>query len=377
MDDSPINIGNEADVLAKDGHGKRVHLMNATAGLPSRIACRDADAPMLTEHSLIDRIEQTCLHAGCAVPRWLIVNYYVSLKTNPLLILAGAEGMGKVDFTQLFAGALLGSLKDQFALIPGRAVWHTATGEGSYYRSVHERFTSLRFLEVLQEASRPANAGKLYIVSFQRLHPGEVEPYLASLVQISQSGEWRLSLPGTATEHQPLIPTNLRITATIDTSDDMALLNKAALRNAGVIDVSTPLGQRQLPLTQITPPAPGYERLWLRVALNELEAARQRLRYALGNDHIDNYAPSMLVSQALRRHGLLLSKTLLRELTIAVANSFDASGQGLFVPYDPHCNAQIAYDTQIIQRIRWQARAGQCPSISDYFAWIRPERRAA
>jgi hypothetical protein len=53
---------------------------------------------------------------------------------------------------------------------------------------------------------------------------------------------------------------------------------------------------------------------------------------------------------------LALTSQTLQDLTTYIANSFDEYGQGLFAPYDPQHNAQIAFDAQVVQRVLWRLR---------------------
>jgi hypothetical protein len=378
MRDSVTRVGNVAGALADDGHTRRATLPGAYVYTPPlRLSCRDASTPRAREQEIIDRIEQLGASAGFAFPRWLIVNYSVSLKTNPLVILAGAEGTGKAVFVQLFAQALLGSESSQFAIIPSRAAWCAGTGEGSYYRSVQDRFTSLRFLELLQEAAAPANAGKLYLICFQRLLPSEIESYLTSMLHISHTHEWRLNIPSLPETQQPVIPPNVRITATVDTIENPVALSRAALNHASVIDFTTPIQQRLQALDRSTPPPVGLQRLWLRSSVHTITAARRRLNELIGPEQVGQLGPSAQIKEAIWGSGLPLYGHMLQGLTAAVANAFDEEGNGLFDPSDRQRNAQIAYDTQLIQRVRWRVEPGACPSIANYFGENMPHRQVA
>ena len=52
----------------------------------------------------------------------------------------------------------------------------------------------------------------------------------------------------------------------------------------------------------------------------------------------------------------MLTSQTLQDVTTHIANSFDECGQGLFAPYDPLRNAQIAFDAQVVQRVLWRLR---------------------
>src|SRR5689334_2206655 len=119
----------------------------------ARMACRDARAGLLDEPQLLDHVIAVTQSSGYPFSRSLIANYYVSLKSNPFVILTGAEGQGKTELARLFAEALVGAGGTQYTLIPSAGVWPDGTGQDRYYRSLQEQFCSWRFLDLLQEAA--------------------------------------------------------------------------------------------------------------------------------------------------------------------------------------------------------------------------------
>ncbi len=375
MPHSQTTVGSVADATTNGGRGMQHSFTSALTDHHAmvRLTAREAQDLQAGEHLLIDQIMQVCAAAGCFLQRNIIVNYYVSLKTNPLVVLAGAEGTGKVDFSRLFATALLGSDSPQFAFIPSKSAWHTATGEGSYYRLLSDRFTSLRFIDLLHEAAMPANVGKLYLICFQRLHPDEIEPYMSSLMRVERNGQRFLNLPGVPSAKQPLISPNVRISATVDTTAELQSLSMAGL-NASVIDISAPAPHWVAALNQF--PAPGFQRFWLRSAIHDISAAEQKLQI-LGIDRVADMLAAPAIRDSIRRSSLILPEAIIQGLTLAIANSFDGNGEGLFDPYNRQRNAQIAYDTQLIQRARWQTTDGHCPSIAEYFGAEQVIRRVA
>ncbi|MDQ2998808.1 MAG: hypothetical protein M3R61_17390, partial [Chloroflexota bacterium] len=318
-------------------------------------------ASLLGEQQLLNHVLAAVESSGYPLSRAVIVNYYVSLKTNPFVILTGPEGQGKTELARLFAEALVGAGGTQYTLISSAGIWPDATGQERYYRSLQEQFCSWRFLDLLQEAAEPSNAGKAYMVCFDALHPDEIEYYFATLLQVTPAGEKRLNFPGFPPERQPIVPPNVYITATVNTAGSKDNLSKDVLRNAGLIefrqvqpnDAPARLGTQSLPAL---PPPVGYQRLWLGAALHDVAVARARLTAILGEDYIGRLRCSPALSRLLWRAGLALTSQTLQDLTTYIANSFDERGQGLFAPYDPQLNAQIAFDAQVVQRVLWRLR---------------------
>lgn len=356
----------EVGEQAGAGRGKLALAPNERAGSPLfRMACRDAHESLGGEQALLARILKAVGAGAYAFPRALIVNYYVSLKTNPFVILTGAEGRGKTELARLFAEALVGLDDTQYTLISSAGAWPGGTGEDDYYRSLHEQFSSWRFLDILQEASDPSNTGKAYLICFDALHPDELEYYFATLLQISSTGEKRLNLPGFPVERQPIVPPNVYITATVNIAEHKDNLSRNVLRRAGLIEFRAPEpamapGRSETSLQPIAapaePPPVGYQRLWMRAALHDVTAASARLARILGDDGLLRLQCSPDLARLLWRGGLVLTTHALRELTTYIANSFDEQGRGLFDTQNPHNNARIAFDAQVAQRVLWRLR---------------------
>ncbi len=351
----------EADGRANGGRGK-LALVPPRHDLPLRTACRDA-LPAVSEQDLLNHVMDVVATSGYAFSRSLVVDCYVSLKTNPLVILTGPQGCGKAAFMDLFAEALLGRGSPQYARISGDAAWLGGTGEHGYFRALQERFGSLRFMELIQEAGDPGNLGKLFIVCFDALHPHELDYYFTRLVLIGRNGEKRLNLPGYQDGEQPLLPENLLITATVRQSVLGEGPDSEALRHASLIQFRRPVARVPVALRPAAPVPVGYQRMWLRAALRDVEQARQRLLSLLGPERLNRLTFSPALGRLLWRGGLALSARQLQEVTVYVANSFGADGRGLFDPEDAGRNAQIAYDAQVVQRVLWRLPGGIDPDL--------------
>jgi hypothetical protein len=355
-----VTAADDASGMADAGRGKLALVPNGRSASPLwRMVCREAQEAPIGEQELLDHIFDVVHESGYGFPRALIVNYYVSLKTNPFVILTGAEGHGKTEVARLFAEALVGRDGPQYTLIPSAGVWPDGTGEDSYYRSLHEQFSSWRFLDLLQEAALPSNIHKAYFVCFDALHPDELEYYFATLLQVDPTGAKRLNLPGFPADRQLTIPSNVYITATVNTAEHKEYLSRNVLRHAGLIEFRAPHWSTEpsgLASAAASVPPIGFQRIWLRTALHDVSLARTRLATILGEDRYGRLRCSPKLTQLLWRTGLALTNDILQELETYIANSFDLHGRGLFDPHDAHHNAQIAYDSQVLQRFLWRLR---------------------
>lgn len=313
-----------------------------------------------------DLLGHMCEALGGAFPRSLITSYYVSLKTNPFVLLTGREGAGKAALVSGFAAALIGDTSTQFVTI-GSNSWAQRSGERSYYQSVHARLGSLHFLETLQEAAAPANLGKLYLVLLRGLTLDELGHYFKDLLQIDASGVRWLALPGLPPDQRPILPPNIFITATLQVPRRVTPADRDVLRSAGQIAFdATMRDPGDLPAL---PPAPvGLQRIMLGSACHDPAHARDRLAAILGRRELRRLGPSAVLTRRLPAAPALV-RELADTIIAYVANSFDRDGRGLFDPDDARRNAQIAYDDQMMQRAPSQiaaqhARRGRIPRLT-------------
>jgi len=132
-------VGGQAD----EGRGKLALVPREYPNTPlARMACRDTRGSRVGEQHILNQLLLAAEASGYPFSRALIVNYYVSLKTNPFVILTGAQGQGKAELARLFAETLVGAGGTQYTLIPSAGVWPDATGQDRYYRSLQEQFCS-------------------------------------------------------------------------------------------------------------------------------------------------------------------------------------------------------------------------------------------
>lgn len=349
----PSSPGAVAGGVASEGQRKAIQYGLRPPLL--RLSSRDNWDAAFGEQELIQRMAALARSAGLPFSRTLIVAYYVSLKTNPFVVLTGVEGAGKTELVTLFAETLLGHGSPQYALINGDSSWLEATGDQRSFRSLFDHFTSLRFLELLQEAADPGSAGKVFIVCFDGMHPAEVNYYFTTLLSVDEEGRTRLSLPVIPDDERPIVPSNVSITATVNTAEGVGVLGADVLRRAGVIAFRA--GRVDRVVWHPLAPAPvGMQRLWLRTGQRDAAAARERLFQIIGSTQWSRMGCSEPLAVALRRAGMALTHRLRQDAMLYVANSFDAEGRGLFDPDDVLRNTQIAFDHQVVQRLIWRLR---------------------
>ncbi len=289
---------------------------------------------------------------GRSFPRTFLVAYYVSLKTNPFVVLTGREGAGKAALAAGFAAAIVGSESGQFVTI-GSDSWARRGSQSHYYRDIHERFGASQFLETLQEAASPGNAGKVYMMLLKGLTIEELDLYVNRLLHVGPHGQRRLALPGLPPDEQPVVPPNCFITATLHTPRVSTPFDQQVLRHAGQIEFSPAL-HADARVPTLPPPPVGLQRTMLAASGHDPRQARARLCAILGRRGLKALGPSPELAHTLLEAGIALTRELREDTLAYVANSFDDQGRGLFDPADPLRNARTAYDAQLVQRLLWR-----------------------
>jgi len=338
-------IGKGADGKASVGQEKLAPRSPTAIGGATYRAQHSANGEQLLLGHLVAAL-------GDTFPRSLLVTYYVSLKTNPFVVLTGREGVGKAALAAGLAAALVGQESGQFVTI-GSDSWARYGSQSSYYRGIHERFGTSQLIETLNEAAAPENSDKIYLVLLKGLTLEELNSYVNRLLQIGPHGERRLALPGVAHAAQPVVPPNCFITATLHSPRVASPLDQEALRHAGQIEFSPGL-HADTTLPALPLPPVGLQRIMLGAVAHDSRCARARLATILGRGELRRLAPSPAVAASLLAGGVTISRTLREDTLAYVANSFDSEDCGLFDPANARRNAQLAFDAQIIQRLLWR-----------------------
>lgn len=202
------------------------------------------------EHMLLDHLVGYVQAAQPLFWRSLIVDYYIALRSAPLVLISAANGGVGLELARLFAEAIVGPNSCQSSLIGGTE-WHDATGENGYYRSLHQRFSTMRCQGIAGDAAEATNIGKAYFVQFAGLSPEELAEQIGVFGPES---------------------TGVALSAVISPQHTgMAL---ARFPQAVLLEVRIPaLLERG---STVTPPPIGYQRIWLRTHAQQALVARER-----------------------------------------------------------------------------------------------------
>lgn len=162
--------------------------------------------------------------AGFASDHLDVINFYVALKTKPLVVLYGLNSSGKISLIEQFS-AFVGHGKNREYLCPpgyqmlqGHPWWAENSQNIATFTDANMRFNSTKLLFMLSEAWRPENRQRLFLTCLSRISPAELFDFFCDLAsQISRGvlthlGEHHFAMPIP-------YPSNLRLIGTMDTED--------------------------------------------------------------------------------------------------------------------------------------------------------------
>jgi len=299
-----------------------------------------------SEAELVTRLVSSVAEDGLDVDRAWIVNCYVAMKSRPLTILAGPQRSGKellvTSLTRLLAR---GTWQSQTML--GHAWWAEGTENAALFTEAQVRLNSNKILTLIEQASLPKNADRVFIGWLNRIGPTELAGFFSELAfQLHHKRLMRL--PSFHLTEAIAWPPNFCLIGTIDTlpigrsNDD--LFSEAMIIPWPAAAVRPPTGRHT-----VAPILPVTEPVFLRSCIRSEEAAFDKLHRTQGWQPQFMW-PLVVVEQLLRQYGVALPDCAMGGAMIYVANAWSAVGQGLFDP-TPGRNLAIALDFALTQSL--------------------------
>ena len=115
-------------------------------------------SPRDEEGEIIERLIQAAADAGVQVDPRFITKFYVTLKAQRMVILAGPPHSGKVTLVRSLARVLTADHPFQRQMMVGHAWWAGQSGNVGLFTQAQTRFNSAKILAMVEEALRPENA---------------------------------------------------------------------------------------------------------------------------------------------------------------------------------------------------------------------------
>lgn len=143
----------------------------------------------LDQQSIIDHVSSYIQSKGFFYERKDLINFFLSLKTKPFVILSGISGTGKTKIVQWFAESLGATEENgQFTLIPVRPDWSDSSDLLGYV-NLQGEFQERLLIQVLEAAD--ANSNRPYFVVLDEMNLARVEYYFSDFLSVIESRKWK------------------------------------------------------------------------------------------------------------------------------------------------------------------------------------------
>ncbi|WP_242242360.1 MrcB family domain-containing protein [Bacillus cereus group sp. BfR-BA-01309] len=198
----------------------------------------------LDQKSIIDHVSSYIQSKGFYYEEKDLINFFLSLKTKPFVILSGISGTGKTKIVQWFAESLGATEENgQFTLIPVRPDWSDSSDLLGYV-NLQGEFQERPLIKVLQNAD--ANPNRPYFVVLDEMNLARVEYYFSDFLSVIESRKWKDRkivtspvLPESITNKHITIPSNVYIIGTVNMDETTHPLSKKVLDRANTIEFNT------------------------------------------------------------------------------------------------------------------------------------------
>ncbi|HDR4509660.1 TPA: DUF3578 domain-containing protein [Bacillus cereus] len=198
----------------------------------------------LDQQSIIDHVSSYIQSKGFFYEKKDLINFFLSLKTKPFVILSGISGTGKTKIVQWFAESLGATEENgQFTLIPVRPDWSDSSDLLGYV-NLQGEFQERPLIKVLENADK--NPNRPYFVVLDEMNLARVEYYFSDFLSVIESRKWKDGkivtspvLPDSITNKHITIPSNVYIIGTVNMDETTHPLSKKVLDRANTIEFNT------------------------------------------------------------------------------------------------------------------------------------------
>ncbi|PGT11595.1 restriction endonuclease [Bacillus cereus] len=198
----------------------------------------------LDQQLIIDHVSSYIQSKGFYYEKKDLINFFLSLKTKPFVILSGISGTGKTKIVQWFAESLGATEENgQFTLIPVRPDWSDSSDLLGYV-NLQGEFQERPLIKVLENAD--ANPNRPYFVVLDEMNLARVEYYFSDFLSVIESRKWKdgkiITSPvllESITNKHITIPSNVYIIGTVNMDETTHPLSKKVLDRANTIEFNT------------------------------------------------------------------------------------------------------------------------------------------
>lgn len=276
------------------------------------------------ETELIACLTDSASRAGICFDRSAIVNFYIALKSKPLVILTGPEKSGKIALVQCLARSLMGTDCQQCQMMTGHPWSFEKSANIALVAEAQIRLNTDKFLCLLEEAWQPENTRRVFIACITRISPAELLSFFTEVAfqlrhgQLMRFGDIHFSVP------LPF-PPNLFLIGTMDTQYfdwwDGDLLSEATIISEPTVSL--------LPSSNPRKSFTSWECEFLQSSLRNRQAVYHKIHAILGCQR-QPLRPLLQIEALLGTHATLYSGSLVDEAMVYLGNSWSRLGNGLF-----------------------------------------------
>jgi hypothetical protein len=298
------------------------------------------------EIEVVNNLVQVLNEAGVCQDRIMAVNLYVALKSKPLVLLVGPALSGKVAIIECLSRFLMGGECFQCQIMLGHAWNAEKSGNVALFIEAQTRLNTEKLLALIEEASRPENAQRIFTANLVQISPAELLSFFTDIaIQLQKA---KISHIGDTNLKPPIPwPPNLFMSGTMDTTRfnwwDDHLLSKATI-------IHWPKhGTDPISCRSPRDTAPGYESRFLQSCIRNEREAYRRVHSIFKSQH-QPLQPLFAVESILNKYNVFLPRSTVDEAIIYFANAWSRQGVGLFDRSITQ-NLAIALDLVIAQTL--------------------------
>ncbi len=281
----------------------------------------------MNEQEIVDRLISATVESGIQSDPSAIVNFYVALKSKPMVILTGPMSSGKVALVESFMQVLTGGDFIQCQQMDGHAWWAGESGNVGFCTDVQTRFNTTKILCLVEEALQPENAHRVFMACLIRISPAELNGFFSE-VAFQIQHERLMRLPYAHLAEPVPYPPNLFMIGTMDTVlydwSDADLLSGAA-----IIDWRATTVNGSQSCSEAISVLGDSEDIFLRSYIRSERAARVKLHRVL-REHSQTLQPLLQLKHVLAAQGIQISRSAMEQVIIYLANTWTLEGYGLF-----------------------------------------------